>query len=119
MDTQPIDKAAHAFVGRWRITEMEAWDADYFDMEAPAHITIDKNLTGDLQFGLVTGALDGRVETLNGQSRFEFSWSGFDEIDPTDGRGWLQVDGDQADGRIFMHLGDDSGLKATRTAHAR
>lgn len=119
MDTQPIDKAAFAFVGRWCITEMEAWDADYFDMEAPAHITIDKNLTGDLQFGLMTGTLDGRVETLNGQSRFEFSWSGFDENDQADGRGWLQVDGDQAEGRIFMHLGDDSQLKAMRTAHSR
>lgn len=27
MDTQPIDKAAFAFVGHWRITEMETWVA--------------------------------------------------------------------------------------------
>jgi hypothetical protein len=23
-------------VGNWRITEMEVWDAEYFDMEVPA-----------------------------------------------------------------------------------
>ena len=32
-------------VGNWRITEMEVWDADYFDMEVPAYLTIRKDLT--------------------------------------------------------------------------
>ena len=35
-----MKKAARAFVGHWRITEMEGWDADYFDMGEPEHITI-------------------------------------------------------------------------------
>lgn len=94
---------------------MESWDADYFDMEVPAHITIRKDLTGEFQFGLVQGQLDGRVEPNGDVTRLEFSWSGFDENDPMTGRGWLQVIGDQAEGRIFIHLGDDSGLKAERT----
>ena len=34
-------------VGNWRITEMEAWDADYFDMEVQAYLTIRKDLTGE------------------------------------------------------------------------
>lgn len=51
-----------AFIGHWRITEMESWDADYFDMEVPAHITIGKNLTGEFQFGLVQGNIDGWME---------------------------------------------------------
>ncbi len=28
-----MKKTAQAFVGTWRITEMDVWDADYFDME--------------------------------------------------------------------------------------
>jgi len=28
-----------AFVGRWKITEMEQWDQDYIDMEEPGIIT--------------------------------------------------------------------------------
>jgi hypothetical protein len=107
-------KAASAFTGTWRITEMEQWDADYFDMEVPAHITIRKDLTGSFQFGLVQGDLDGRIETIDGRPRFDFSWSGFDENDPVSGRGWLRTCGEQAEGRIFLHLGDDSGLKAER-----
>lgn len=109
-----MNKAAQTFVGTWRITEMEVWDAEYFDMEVPAHFTIRKDLTGEFQFGLVLGNLDGRMETLSERQRFEFSWSGFDENDPVSGRGWLQVDGDRAEGRIYIHLGDDSALKAQR-----
>ena len=46
---------AQTFAGTWRITEMEMWDAEYFDMEVPAHITIREDLTGEFQFGLVQG----------------------------------------------------------------
>lgn len=93
---------------------MEMWDAEYFDTEVPAHITVRKGLTGELQFGLVQGELDGRIETIGGVLRLEFSWYGVDENDPVSGRGWLQVTSDQAEGRIFIHLGDDSALKAER-----
>jgi hypothetical protein len=109
-----MKKAEKLVVGDWRITGMEVWDADYFDMEVPAHITIRKGLTGEFQFGLVQGDLDGRVDVTNGVVRLEFSWSGFDENDPMSGRGWMRVDGDQAEGRIFIHLGDDSAFTASR-----
>ena len=107
-------KAEKLVVGTWRITGMEVWDADYFDMEAPAHITIRKDLTGEFQFGLVQGDINARVGTDDGVARVEFSWSGFDENDPMSGRGWFVVTGDQAEGRIFIHLGDDSGFTAVR-----
>lgn len=106
------------FIGNWRITEMEAWDADYFEMEAPAYLTIRKDLIGEFQFGLVQAQLDGKIEsageTAGETARLAFSWSGFDENDPVNGHGWLRVTGDQADGRIFIHLGDESGFKAER-----
>lgn len=103
-----------AVIGHWRITEMEAWDADYFDMEVPAYLTIRKDLTGEFQFGLVQAQLDGKIESANASSRLAFSWSGFDENDPVNGRGWLTANGDHAEGRIFIHLGDESGFKAER-----
>jgi hypothetical protein len=107
-------KSEKIVVGAWRITGMEVWDADYFDMEAPAHITIRDDLTGAFQFGLVQGDLDARVEVVDGVARVEFSWSGVDENEPMSGRGWLDVTNDQAEGRIFIHLGDDSAFTAVR-----
>lgn len=103
------------FVGQWRITEMDQWDADYFDMEVPAHCTIRADLTGDFQFGLVQAQLDGRIESVGSISRLAFSWEGFDENDPVHGIGWLMVSGDHAEGRIVIHLGDESGFKAERS----
>lgn len=101
-------------MGTWRITSMEVWDADYFDMEAPAHITISADLTGGFHFGRVQGDLDARVSVADGVARAEFSWSGADENDPVSGRGWFVVTGDHAEGRFFIHLGDDSGFTAVR-----
>lgn len=101
-------------MGTWRITAMEALDADYGDMEAPAHITLRDDLTGAFQFGLVQGDIDARVSVVDGVARVEFSWSGVDENDPVSGRGWLDVTGDQAQGRIFIQLGDDSAFTAVR-----
>ncbi len=107
-----MKKAEKAVLGTWRITGMEVWDADYFDMEAPAHITVRSDLTGEFQFGLVQGDLDAR---LSGVARVEFSWSGADENDPMSRRGWMVVTADQAEGRIFIHLGDDSAFTAARS----
>lgn len=109
-----MKKSEKVVVGTWRITGMEVWDAGYFDMEAPAHITIRDDLTGAFQFGLVQGDIDARVAVFDGVARVEFSWSGVDENDPVSGRGWLEVTGDQVQGRIFIHLGDDSAFTAVR-----
>ena len=109
-----MTKAMGGVVGNWRITEMEAWDADYFDMEVPAYLIIRKDLTGEFQFGLVQAQLDGKIESADTSPRLAFSWSGFDENDSVNGRGWFQATGDQAKGRIFIHLGDESGFKAER-----
>ena len=114
-----MKKTEKVVVGTWRITGMEGWDAEYFDMEVPAHITIRDDLTGEFQFGLVQGELDARVSIVDGAARVEFSWAGFDENDPMSGRGKMVVTGDQAEGQIFIHLGDDSGFTAERQASRR
>lgn len=109
-----MKKSETVVVGTWRITGMEVWDADYFDMEVPAHITIRNDLTGTFQFGLVQGDIDARVSLTDNVARVEFSWSGIDENDPMSGRCWMEVAGDQSRGRIFIHLGDDSAFTAVR-----
>jgi hypothetical protein len=109
-----MKKTEKLVVGIWRITGMEVWDADYFDMEVAAHVTIRNDLTGEFQFGLVQGDIDARVADIGGVARVEFSWSGADENDPMSGRGWMDVTGDQAQGRIFIHLGDDSAFTSVR-----
>lgn len=66
---------------------MEAWGREYIDMEVEASIRIDSDGTGRFQFGLVEGNMDGRMETCGDTVRFEFSWSGQDEMDEAGGRG--------------------------------
>ena len=114
-----MKKAEKVVVGDWRITSMEMWDADYFDMEVPAHITIREDLLGQFQFGLVQGGLDARVSVSAGVARVEFSWEGCDENDPASGRGWMEVQGDRAKGRIYLHQGDDSDFTAVRPSSQR
>ena len=109
-----MKKTMKAVVGTWRITSMESWDADYFDMEVPANITIRNDVTGTFHLGLVHGDIDARISEVDGAVRVEFSWSGVDENDPVSGRGWMEVTGGQAEGRTFVHLGDDSAFTAVR-----
>jgi len=107
-------KQMKPFVGNWRITEMEVWDRDYIDMEVPGYIRIDSEGTGQFQFGLVSGDIDGRVEQCGGSPCFAFSWSGQDEDDPASGRGWAVVEAGDLRGRIYLHLGDDSAFLAVK-----
>jgi hypothetical protein len=46
--------------------------------------------------------------------RLEFSWEGQSENDPTSGRGWAVINGDYLEGRIYIHLSDDSWFKAKK-----
>jgi hypothetical protein len=104
------------FVGWWRIVEMELWDADVIDLVAPAFIEFGKDLSGRFGFVVVDGWMDCRVVERSGRPCVEFSWEGTDEGDEVSGRGWAVVADDGAlVGRIFFHLGDDSGFRAVRT----
>jgi hypothetical protein len=104
------------YSGKWRITEMEMWDSDYLDMEVEAYIKIDPNGSGEFQFGLVSGQIDGEV-AKNGE-RFEFTWDGSDECDPASGSGWLKVaDKNLLNGRIKFHEGDSSDLVAKQISN--
>jgi hypothetical protein len=49
------------YIGKWRITEMEQWDKEYIEMMVPGHLTIEKDGTGLLQFGVVEVGVDCRL----------------------------------------------------------
>jgi hypothetical protein len=55
-----------------------------------------------------------RLTTRDGKPAVEFSWDGNDEMDTAQGRGWAVLDGDEIEGRIFFHLGDDMAFRAVR-----
>lgn len=98
-----------AFDGKWRITWMEEWDADYIDMDEPGHFSIVGD-EGSFVFGMVRGEIDARV--FAGGRKMEFSWEGICEGDHMSGRGWLELRGPGvAEGRLFIHHGEESGFQ--------
>lgn len=101
-----------AYIGKWRILEMEQWDKEYIDMMVPGHLTIQKDGKGLIQFGVVEAEIDCRVESINGKERLDFTFEGSDEGDQVCGRGWAQVNCRDMKGRLYFHLGDDSTFTA-------
>lgn len=94
---------------------MSGWDQDYVDMEAPGHFTFKTPNSGSFQFGLVQAEMDCRMDR---QCRVEFTWSGFDEGDETNGRGHAEIVDGELRGHLYIHLGDDSAFRAVRQAVA-
>ena len=111
--------SAKQLIGSWRILEMELWDRDYLDLEVPAHLTFASDRSGSFQFGAVRGWIDYRVGERDGKPATEFSWEGFNDADPSSGRGWALFDGDTMQGRVFLHNGDDSAFTAQRAVKTR
>jgi hypothetical protein len=101
--------------GRWRIVEMDLWDAEAIDLLGPAFIEFGRDGSGAFRFIAVKGWIDFRHGLREGRVSVEFSWDGDDEGDPVSGRGWavLEEDGSLS-GRMCFHRGDDSGFRAVR-----
>jgi hypothetical protein len=102
------------FLGRWRIEEMEVWDQDVLDLVVPAHITLDTDGLGSIQFIAIEAGVDYRVGMRDKQPAVEFSWFGRQEGDFICGRGWAILSDDTLTGRIYIHQGDDSEFIARR-----
>ena len=94
---------------------MQMWDKDYFNMEVQAFIRIEQNHKGNFQFGLVSGALDGRIVNYHDGDKFEFNWEGYDECDSESGSGWIRIkDEDTLEGEFRLYNGDNSTFLAKR-----
>jgi hypothetical protein len=98
------------YLGKWCIREMEVWDKDFIDLVVPGYCTFDDEGLGKFQFGAVEGYIDYRIESWGDMDRLEFSWEGSDEGDRVSGRGWAVIEGNELRGRLYIHLGDDSGF---------
>ena len=103
---------ARTLRGKWRIVEMDLWDADAIDLLGPAFIEFDGR-TGSFRFIAVECFMDVRSPAEGTKHDVEFSFEGFDDCDPTSGRGWASlVDDGSLAGRIYFHLGDHSCFRA-------
>lgn len=109
-----------SLVGRWRIAEMELWAQEDVDLVGPGFIAFGRDHTGSLGFIAVEGGLDWWEASRDGCPGVEFSWEGHDDCDHASGRGWaVQEDDGSLRGRIYFHLGDDSGFRAEPDDEAR
>ena len=95
--------------GKWRITKMPDYGANFLDMMEPAYIQFDGEGGGEFAFGCVTGAIHGAGDT----NTVAFSWAGNDEMDEASGDGWaeLQPNG-SLKGQICFHNGDEADFIA-------
>ena len=110
-----MNRGGRLVEGRWRIVETELWDRDALDLVVPAHITFGRNGVGEMQLIAIGASIDYRVEErAHGAAVVNFSWSGFDEMDPSSGRGTATTDGDTMHGKLFIHQGDESSFVAKR-----
>lgn len=100
--------------GRWRISESEMWDQDALDLVGEAHITFGAGNMGEMELIAIQAGIDYRVEGSDGEQTVEFSFNGFDEMDPITGRGRARIAGDELIGKLFIHQGDQSEFRARR-----
>lgn len=70
------------------------WDREALDLIVPAHLTLDRDGLGGMQRVAIGAEIDYRVVERDSATVVEFSWSGFDEMDPTNGRGRARIEGD-------------------------
>ena len=100
-------------LGLWHISEMEAWDEDYFNMEVQAFIEIMPAYRGRFQFGLVRGRID--IDEIVDNGRMDFTLEGADENEEVSGSGWLKLSSkNRLEGKIKFHQGDSSTFVAKR-----
>lgn len=98
-------------LGKWRLTELSEWDADYLDLVEPAFIEFGKVGDGEMRFG----ALGAALECSYTQTSVDFTWHGSDEGDEVWGEGWAELDESGClDGEISFHSGDETTFKARR-----
>lgn len=102
------------FEGRWRIVEMEMWDLEDLDLVTPAHITLERDGLGRLEFIAISADVDYRTAERDGKAAVEFSWEGEEEFERCSGRGWAFLESNELRGVLYIHRGDESAFVAQR-----
>src|SRR4051812_34689609 len=115
----PDRTTATAFSGTWRIASTDLWDTDALDTMQLAFIKFDDESIGSFGMIVISAGIDCRFGTRDGKPLVEFTFDGDDDGHPCTGRAWAVIEGDgKLRGRIFIHLGDDSGFVAERARAA-
>jgi hypothetical protein len=112
-------KAKSPFEGRWHIVSMTEWDDDYINAEVQGFIAFDAKGGGKFQFGYVSGSMDCKLTTREGEPAVEWDWEGNDENDEAEGSGWAVQKGEELHGMIHFHMGDESGFVAKRAEESK
>ena len=102
------------WMGRWRIIEMELWEADDLDLLGTAQVALERGGRGRMTFIAVDLVLDHQPAKRDDRDGVEFTFDGSDEGDRVSGRGWVVIDRQRLRGRIYFRQGDDSGFIARR-----
>lgn len=108
-----------SLAGRWRIDALPDLDEEYLREFPKAEIRLSargSTLTGDFEFGLVSGGLDGRVEASpDGNPRMIASFDGMDEMHPTSGVCVAAIEASNLlRGEFGFHQGDTYRFSAKR-----
>ncbi len=106
--------SSNIFAGRWRIVSMSAWDDEFIDEKEEGYFEFEAKGNRQFHFGYVHGQMDYRLTLRDREPAIEWTWDGNDEMNPTQGRGWAVVKGDELQGMIFFHDGDDSEFVAKK-----
>jgi hypothetical protein len=89
--------------------------------EDEADFAVGPALADGCEFGFiaVNGWMDCRWSERDGLPFVEFTWEGNGGMDQACGRGWVVLAEDGTlTGHLFIHLGEDSGFRATPLAKA-
>jgi hypothetical protein len=101
--------------GRWRISSMDLWAQDAVELDGPGFVELKRDGLGEMHFIAVDVGLDCEPSVRDGKPMVEFTFEGTDEGDARSGRGWLRlIEPDELEGHLWFHLGDKSGVRATR-----
>jgi hypothetical protein len=74
----------------------------HVDAEVRGYSEFDAKGLGSFQFGYVRGQINYRIGERDGKPSVEFCWDGYDEMDQTQGRGWLSREGEKLKGMFFI-----------------
>ena len=109
-----------SYVGKWRITETSAWDAEYLDESEDACVDFTKE-SAVMTFGYVHIEMEVTKEQIDGVEILGYSFIGNDENDEVSGWSWFKQSSakDEMNGMIHFRYGESSSIKIAKCKKGR
>ena len=99
------------FAGEWRIVELPDISDDYMEEgEGKPYVRLkaryEDTVNGEYECGLSNGMIDGAAREFGGEHIVVFGFEGADEMDPSNGGGWMRLrDDGLLEGEFVNNLG--------------